>query len=393
MRKMILGLAILFCLFLSRVSYPGAAHAFLLGAETRGATIKINEESDLTFRLLLQPRLDTGEIIQNSSVTAYTTGSDLYMRRVRLEAAGHIVKDLKFNITLAADKWDRIGNKNEVTLHYAYLNYQFAPAFHIEYGKHKLPYSRVAMVSDTAQLLIEGPASTEAAKKLFGETDAYYQPVLKFGGSSGAGVFNYAIAVGDGWRNGENIHAGKTVEKAGTLLTGRLELSPPGWTEDKKSDAHLGKGRHATAGVNYAVQDSIKYKENGYGEKRELFGFDLSGHYESLEAQFGYNGWKEAYGDPALSDKAPEGWYAQAGWFFPSYSVEPAVRYEVYDQDSNAKDKKERSRTVGLNWYLKGHSAKLSANWVHTGYEKKAKGWFAADKDRDMVQVQGQIYF
>lgn len=69
------------------------------------------------------------------------------------------------------------------------------------------------------------------------------------------------------------------------------------------------------------------------------------------------------------------------------------MRYDEFDFDSNASDKGAKSWTAGVNWYLKGHSLKLSANWVHTEFERQASGWLASDDSKDVFQIQAQFYF
>ncbi|HZX35932.1 MAG TPA: porin [Thermodesulfobacteriota bacterium] len=371
------------------------AQAFMLGEESKGVKIQVTDESDLLIRIRMQPRFDYGDIIKNKAGTSYEKDSDMYMRRVRLEMSGQAVKNLKYNLTLDADKWGKAENDDEVSLLYAYLNYTFMPELSVEFGKNKLPYSRVSLSSSSAQLLIERPVSTEAAKKLFGSDNPYYQTAFKVEGKIAGGVFNYALALADGWSNGETVYTApsKEVFKAGELIVGRMELSPPGWVEAKKSDAHLGKGKHLTLGVNAAVQNNIEYKENAFDEDRKLAGFDLSAHYEGFSAQFEKIGWTVDSSDPAIGKKEPKGWYAQAGYFIAGPDIEPVVRYEAYDQDSNVADKEEKTTTVGLNWYPKGHSLKFGINRAHTKYESAASGHLANDSSKDVYQVQGQFYF
>ena len=383
----------------SALLWSGASYAadpvFLFGEETKGASIAANE-ADLNIRIRLQPRFDYGDIIKEKDGNSYAKDADLYLRRVRLELGGSILaKTIKYKLTLSADKWEKAGNTNEVALHTAYIEWEPSEEISVIVGKAKLPYSRVSLTSSSSRLLIENPASTEGAKKLFGpsSSDPYHQPTVTVKGRLLGGVMGYEAAVADGWQNGETVQAGRTVFKAGPFYGLRLEISPPGWIEGKKSDAHLGKGRHMTLGLHAAKQGSIEYNENVSREDRTLAGFDLSGHYEGLTAQFEYNGFKIESDDPAVGSKRPKGFYLQGGYFIAGPNIEPAFRYEVYDQDSDSSDKKEKTATVGVNWYLKGHSLKVGANWAHTKYDAGASGHLVNDDTKDVLQVQGQMYF
>ncbi|MBI5643705.1 MAG: hypothetical protein HY954_09565 [Deltaproteobacteria bacterium] len=382
-------------LFLSglMVSGPAFAEGFVFGEETKGVTFTSNE-SDLNVRIRLQPRFDYGDIIKSEDGKSYESESDLYLRRVRLELGGRLLtKTLKYNLTLSADKWDQAGHTNAVSLLYSYVQWDADDALSLFAGKYKLPYSRVSLTSSSKQLLVERPVSTEAAKKVFGKTDAYYQPKVSASGKFIEGVVAYELAFADGWQNGEAIQTGRTVQKANPLYIARVELSPPGWIEKSKSDAPLGKGQHLTLGVNFAKQGGIEYKENGNAEDRSLWGVDISGHYKGFSAEFEYNAWDVDSDDSAVTDTKPRGWYAQAGYFIDGLNIEPAVRYEVYDQNSNRDEMTETDTTAGVNWYAKGHSLKLGANWVHAEYDANASGRLTNDDKKDTYQIQAQMYF
>ena len=370
----------------------GPAYAgFVLGEETKGVTIT-QGESDLNIRVRLQPRFDFGDLVDDGS--SYESQGDLYLRRARIEMGGHLLtKTIQYNLTLTADKWERIGNANKVGLINAYVRWLADDALVFTLGKEKLPYSRVSLTSSSKQLLIERPVSTEAAKKVFGATDAYYQPKFSVGGSLAEGIFGYEVAVADGWQNGETVSGGNDVFTASPLLVARVELSPPGWAEGKKSDAHLGKGQHLTLGANVASQSGIEYDGAPFEEDRTLWGFDLSGHYKGFAAQFEYNEWEIDSTDPAIATKKPKGWYAQAGYFMEGPNIEPVARYEVYDQDSEAANKQEKVTTLGVNWYGKGHSFKVGANWLHHEFDASASGKLTNDDSKDIYQIQAQMYF
>jgi len=389
-------------LFVPGLSIPAYAGSFTLGEETKGATVT-TDDSDLNIRIRMQPRIDYGDLIESEDGELFESDSDIYLRRLRIEMSGQLYsKVIKYNLTFSGDKWEQKGSSNKVNVFYAYTEAKINDSLSVMVGKEKLPYSRVSLSSSSKQLLIERPSSTEAAKKIFGPTDAYYQPKLAFKGNVLNDVVSYEIAFADGWQNGDKIYnmdndgLDRKLQNGGPLYIARIEVSPPGWIEKKKSDAHLGKDRHIALGVNFANQGSIEYKESDYEENRTLTGLDLSGHYKGITAQFEYNEWKIDTDDPALSDRKPGGWYLQAGYFMEGLNIEPVVRYEDYDQDSKADSKGEKNTTAGVNWYAKGHSLKVGLNWIHTEYEKGASGKpdTASDEtDRDIYQVQVQMYY
>ena len=370
---------------------------FLFGEETKGLKVKIADDTDMTIRIRMQPRLDFGDLVKSEDGTSYESESDMYIRRLRLELGGNLYKNLKYALVFEADKNSKSSSTagssptNEVKIQMANIDYKFSDAFQARFGKAKLPYSRVSLTSSSEQLLIERPASTEAAKKLF---DDYYQAHLLLHGRFAEGVLAYNLAAGDGWEPNSKLHTGVNVHRSGLLYIARVELSPPGWVEAKKSDAPLGKGRHLTAAINYAAQNGIEYAGGSpFEEDRTLTGFDVSGHWNGLTGQFEYNALEEESTDPARTEKKPRGWYAQAGYFINGYNIEPALRYEEFDQDSEKDDMKEKTTTIGANWYGKGHSFKVAFNWARTKYEESASGYLADDDKKDVFQVQAQLYF
>jgi len=369
------------------------AQDFRMGDETKGLKVKISDDTDISFRIRMQPRLDMGDLVKNEAGTSYESEIDNYLRRLRLEIGGNMVKDLKYNLVFEADKNGKFASSgsptNEVKIQTANIDYKFNDSFGVRFGKAKLPYSRVSLTSSSKQLIVERPVSTEAAKKLF---DDYYQSHLMFSGKALEGLFGYNFAIGDGWEPNSTISTGTTVHKSSPLYIARFEVSPPGWVEASQSDAHLGKGKHLTIGANIASQKGIEYKTTADEEDRTLTGLDISGHWEGFTGQFEYNTWK-AESTVSANSKEPKGWYLQAGYLIPDLNLEPVARYEVYDQDSNSSDKQEKTTTVGVNWYLKGHSMKIGLNRVSTKYDNSASGWLANADTKDTYQLQAQLYF
>lgn len=378
-----------------------SADGFYFGEETKGVTFT-QGDSDLTIRIRLQPRFDYGDIIKSRDGTStYESDGDLYLRRVRLEFAGRIVPKVKYNLTLDGDRWNQAGRSDKVSVKYAFVTWEPDPAYSVFFGKLKLPFSRDQLTSDATNLMVETAGSTDDAKDIFGASNGYSQPKIAVFGKLLEGSIAYEIALADGWQNGEVIHASgstttHTVYKAPPLFAARVELSPQGWVEAKKQGSHLGKGQHFTVGLSYARQAGIEYREaakSGFEEDRSLWGMDLSGHFRGITAQAEYVAWEIDSNDPAIGETKPEGWHVQAGYFIDGLNIEPALRYEVYDEDTNVDDSKEKSTTLGVNWYGKGHSLKVQANWVHTYFESNASGRLSNDDSKDVLQVQAQVFF
>lgn len=348
---------------------------FALGEATKGATVKPNDETAFRARIRIQPRFDSGDIYTDAA-KKNVSESDIYIRRARIEASGAMTKQLKYKFVLQGDKANKEGTGTGVGLKYALFDYKFADSAALLFGKTKLPYSRISLTSSSKQLLVERPASTEAAKKLFGD---YNQPILMLHGK--AGVFGYALAAGDGAKEA------KTVESA-PYYGARLTFAP--MPEKGQSDAHLGKGRALVFGVHTGAQNGQKTIGAATSTDRNLVGADVSFHTGGLTAQAEYNQMTETADGVEI---APKGTYIQLGYFIPGINIEPAVRYEEYNHDSNSiSDRKDKITTAGFNYYLKGHSMKLGVNWVNTKLGSGNVPLGGSDT-RDVLQVQTQLYF
>jgi len=371
-------------LALAAISLPSQAEFFALGEESSGASIKGKNDSDIKVRVRIQPRLDVGDLFVDAA-GRNVSESDLYIRRARLEAAGNVGAPLKYKFVVHADKANKDGTSTSAHLKYALVDYKFADAASLLFGKTKLPYSRVSLTSSSQQLLVERPASTEAAKKLFGD---YNQPILMLHGKAGD-MFSYAVAAGDGVNEGPSTSGTTTTQRESDPYYGaRIVISP--MPEGKQSDAHLGAGQHLSIGLHAGIQNGQGNVGSSTVTDRELMGADVSFHMMGLTAQAEYNKWTVS--TTGAADVEPEGMYVQVGYFIPGVNIEPAVRYEEYDHNSNAANRKDKITTAGFNYYLKGHSAKLGLNYVSS---KLGSGNFTAggDDTRDVIQLQTQLYF
>ena len=347
---------------------------------------KLFANDDISFKIRLQPRLDFGPLATNADRSAYESMQDASLRRVRLEIVGRPRERLHYIVAFAADRWDQQGKQPAVSLGYALFNYRFAKALNLQFGLAKLPYSRSLLTSSSKQLLIDRPAIADLAGRFY----KYFAPHLVVHGQRADGLLGYYLALTDGLQTGDSDRAfsGQTTTQNGTPVTAlRLELSPPGWIEKRKSDAHLGTGRHLTFGLNIVWQDDLELTAIGR-ERRLLFGGDLSFHRENLSIGTEYIYMQR---DGAARSET-SGWYAQAGYFIKNRNLEPAARIGLIDKDLDTPDAKARTFTVGLNWYIEAHDLKLQANINHHRFDKNARE--IRDKNsKTILQLQNQIYF
>ncbi|MEK6545320.1 MAG: porin [Nitrospinota bacterium] len=419
------GFKILLIIMLMIASFSANSFAdteFPLGKETKGIEIKIDDDTKFNIRIRMQPRFDIGETstsLKADDGKSYSSISDMYLRRVRWEIGGNLTKNFKFGAEFEADKTSKQDSTASVSAYHIFGDYKFSDEFNLLFGKKKLPYSRVSLTSSSKQLIIERPTVTEDAKKFFNDTHGhgYFGPQIMLHGKVAEGMFKYNLSITDGWQAGQTTKwTSKTVEKSGLAYIGMVEISPPGWIEESQSDAHLGEGRHLTLSGYYGAQSGIEYgptktststanlttgvvtttttsTANDNKEDRTLTGFDLSFHLGGLIIQGEYVSMEITPSTAGTKAVKPNGYYLQAGYYISGTALEPAIRYEYYNKDSNKTDDNQTTSTIGFNWYPKGHSFKVSANYVVTTFGKGNSSKLAEDDNLSSIQIQSQIYF
>ena len=94
------------------------------------------------------------------------------------------------------------------------------------------------------------------------------------------------------------------------------------------------------------------------------------------------------YGEYATGEsggKDKEEWYATVTCNLGD-AYQAVARYDWYDADKNTDNDARTETTVGLNYFIKKHNAKLAANYVVVGEE-------GASVDNDIVRVLAQVSF
>jgi len=83
--------------------------------------------------------------------------------------------------------------------------------------------------------------------------------------------------------------------------------------------------------------------------------------------------------------KEKQTYYLSAGYKITS-SLQFVARYDWYDSDMNKKDDEKHEDTIGLNYFIEKHNAKIQLNYVYRG-EKATK------VDDDVIRVNIQISY
>jgi hypothetical protein len=101
---------------------------------------------------------------------------------------------------------------------------------------------------------------------------------------------------------------------------------------------------------------------------RQRFGGDLTVHYGPHIFEFEYAYAKDA---PAGATIRAEGGYALYAYQINS-RLQLVARGEIWNPNLGVSNVSERDYTLGLNWYLRGHNAKIQLNWVRKDIDSGA---------------------
>lgn len=327
----------------------------------------------LRTALYLQARAEYGDLYRGDAPIIEQDAFDAYFRKAAIGFYGHAYTDaFTYGLTLSADEtpqsrvYPSYDDTQGVSLNGTYLAYRFSPTLAVRFGKEKLPYSRLYLMSSTRQAFSERPYYMYTWEQVLSE---YAQTHLSVIGSWRS--FDYWASIAQGWRAGDVLSTTRSVTDAPPQMTMRLQWSPAHWKENRMSDAFLGQGRHFSIGTYAAIQNDIEYRGRAGlrgSEDRSLFGADVSYHLNNVSLAAEWNSWQIA----DSSEITQAGWLVQGGYFFPSYNLEPVVRYEHFDTDVDRNETSVMKTTFGVNYYLRGHKLKWMLNYEHTRFDDAA---------------------
>ena len=351
---------------LSSILYAHSALSSSLENETSIAEFKsIDNNFTMRTSVYLQARMEYGDLIHGENAKITGSDFDVYFRKASIGFYGNaFFPKLKYGLTLSGDEtpqdkvYPSYSEENGVALNGTYIAYQFSDWFTLRFGKEKLPYSRIYLVSSTRQAFSERPYYMFSWAEVL-RTYAHTHVSVHGKGQN----LSYSFSTGKAWREGDSLYDNASVTKSGPQFTLRAAWSPTGWQEEKISDSHLGQGRHFSLGVYGASQEALKYEFNDqeFNEHRYMYGIDSSFHIDNLNIQAEVNGWKVDTSEQARAKEAL-GWIFQTGYYIPILKAEPAIRYEEFDLNRDLNDADVRRLTLGVNTYFHNHNLKLASN-------------------------------
>lgn len=294
---------------------------------------------------------------------------DFLVRRARFVLRARHGERLEGYIQLGQDN---IGSKlltveSGIRVKDLYVNYRFAPGFQVVAGQFKVPFLRQNLESSFNQMLIDRAVLTAFRPARESSRDLGLMAWGNFGG------FQYRAAALDGSdQEDDNPRSSLrgTLRVAYNWFTPETGLGYTGTTVGQKKILQIGAQADA---------------QNGRMDPRDSESFqDLLRDYRNYAAEFFYEqpfaggsaltfegAWlsrRDEYEDPATPPRDVHGYYLQGGLLFPMGAERGALqivaRQESFDTDRGAEVITDTLRTLGLNWFFRGHDAKLQIDYT-----------------------------
>lgn len=299
-------------------------------------SVKTSAAKNIKIGGLIQTRYDAYEFNGKRD--------EFNFRRVRTNLSGSIVDNVSFRM-----EFDLTKGKDNDLLTDAFIKFTNFPKANITLGQFKIPYSEEYLISSSALDTIERSLPVT-------RMSSEYDRGIMVDGDILEKVLSYGIAVVNG--TGGN----KTEDNDSKDIVARLVFSP--W----------GKNENALSGLKFgAAYQSGEQKTGANKENRTRSDLMLKYQYKNFKALTEYlNQETKKKGAQPVKNA---GYFVQLAYGFPlenDHVIEPVVKYEVYDPDTNKAKDTQTIFTTGLNWYI-GKNVKFSTNYRWRNDDKGGK--------------------
>jgi hypothetical protein len=341
-------------------------------AAPAGLQIKLGEETNIKFGLLLQTRADWQE---NAANTGYQ--QDLYLRRARLLFGGQITKQLFFFVDTENSN---LGKSNGTTktistgfqLLDAVVEWRISKQFNLWSGLIYVPTSREALKSSASEFMLD------TGSYAFTATTALTGTGGRDTGFLARGYFvndrlEYRVGVFQGLRETGGRNAFRSVSRLQYNFLDTEVYNLPAY-----ASSNLGSKKILALGAAMDFQRDY----TGYTGDIQL-DFPIS-----IGAIQGYVGYHNLDGGTTLTAlPKQEILQAELGAYFKAAKVGFWGRYEQRTFDDSKKD--EQRIQLGFNYYIKGNNLNLKAMYQKFDIDTET----ATNKSTNQVVLQLQASY
>ncbi|HIQ27213.1 MAG TPA: hypothetical protein EYH42_01765 [Sulfurovum sp.] len=381
---------------------------FLLGKETHINMKFVPEDaSDMWFKagVRIQGTLESFKEGDDARI------QDAYLRRVRLEVAAGFGKHTSFVMDVRNDK-SNYGIENtegNFNVGDAYLKIKKpfdTSLVNFKLYRAKIDISRTETVKSARVINYDRPYIADYAAQFisFNRRGANVQMYGDWNKK-----IHYQVAVGSASSpdkaldaagvKGSKVNA--NLEKQSFFYGGKVVFSPfDGWEETLKTETYMGVGKHFSVGVAYWSIPELKGTVSTdsptnatFDLNRNLLNVEASMHYGGLFLQGEYFKFDDVVKDWKVTGPVEtgtsDGWYVTGEYVFPELGyVAPYFRYESWDRLNDTDGYNVTSKTVGVNWYLRGNTTKVGIL-----YQQDEYGVNTGNRTDDIFRVTSQWFF
>ena len=271
--------------------------------------------------------------------------SGFTFRRLKLKLSGHVTANprIDYLILMAAS-----GDDGDWCLETAKIGHTFANGLRVQAGQMQLPFLREELVSSARQLAVERGSATEYFTLDWGQGVEL---------SYATDDLRVAAAVSDGADSGNVNWDDDTADIA---LTGRADVRLAGeWAQAADFSAWAGEPFAAFLGaaVHWEAAETGTPAANNQVTLWTVDGLVESGGVGLMAAVMGLH-----VDDEAGPDFDDYGVQLELGCFLIPDKLQPFLRYDYIDVDGAGEM---NLLTVGCNYYLARHNAKLTADVIY----------------------------
>ncbi|MBF8251082.1 MAG: hypothetical protein HW382_710 [Deltaproteobacteria bacterium] len=273
------------------------------------------------------------------------------IRRAKIIVSGSPYENINYRLEVNVAKVPKLDD--------AYIEYNRLPYLVVRIGQFKVPFSLEMITLDHEILSIE---RSEVVNQIAPDRDMG----MMFSGDLVNEILSYNIGVFNG-RRADDLHAYKVGSYADSaqnkyndndyfLMAGRLVVKPADW---------VSVGVNALSSEDGHEDPSAIYVR--WPVYRNAYGVDLKLKPSRLRCTI-QGEYLRQWASGIITQNVgttSDGFYVQLGHFFIPDYVEGLIKYEEYDADKDVVDRDNIVwTTVGLNFYLHGHDAKLMTNYT-----------------------------
>lgn len=368
-RVLLTGLAALLWL-------PAAAHA-------AGYPLQLDNDTYATLSLRVQA---AAIMAQNQAGAANGDATkdggahyDFYARRVQLLAAGQVTSALSFMLMMEHAGYGKNYSRGTgMQTADAWVQWNLSDALHLIAGAYLPPFSRNQL---TPAIYFVGPDRPITENMLLESPGMYEKRDRGLCLWGNFGGLQYRIAAGKGAKS--QVLGDETLRTTWRIHYAFMDAEPIYYYKE----TYLGKQSLFTAGFAYDKQDKVSLGPSGNPAPYSAWTADLlmegGNEGSALTILYAYHSYD--WGNPERT--GADGFFSQGnGWTLTTAYMsgggrgavagsQPYFRYTAWNAHSGAPGAKQKRWAIGMNYYLKGHDAKITLEYENAGFENEGPAY------------------